>query len=659
MDEFNGQTCGIYPRVSTQKQARSDRTSLEDQTKACRAYALATGMAVDEMCVKPEPYTSTKMQRPELNDLLRIMQAHRVANLVIDRVDRMTRAGQLAAVQFLQQFTRAGITLHIVSMAYEDDLDDDEDERHASALVLRKHDDKAVKDFLDAAYAAQEDNKKRVRIVKRAKRSRAKKGHYLRGSRAPYGFRHEPVEWDAHGIPTHYKMVPDTVSYAERGFPLAATFAPNPHEARRRMVRLYAEGYSPKRIREMLVAAGVPTATAMTPRAGGAGEWYPRTVWMLVNNPLNEGKLYNFRHKNVPKDPDERHEDEWTQQAPVPLDKQILVEPKYGSPDPLVDEDTARALERRRETGNKSSRPWAASRYGEYALLATGRGRCMCGDSLYVNRTNRRGYDYLYYHCSKGRSFSELPCHRWSIRVDIADPIAWLDLTTALSTLDRTSGDNYMDVLAKAQLEYDRTPQADGALSDLEAALELLQRQYNDAHADYRRAQTSMVKASLLKDMERSALAIDEAERKIAARRQQAMRLDERREVLNTYLTQYRRYVDALWRIEPSDPAHMPLMIELARRVGATWTLKSLEPIRPHTPSLQEPDPFSVGLAISPDVAQPWFTTEQEERLALDPWNGGVVESGDPTTPEDSRVSEFGKAGTSLGRKSSQTSQPQ
>jgi DNA invertase Pin-like site-specific DNA recombinase len=230
--EFANQSCGVYPRVSTQKQARNDLSSLKDQEQACRDYAHATGMRVDEACVKPEPYTSTKMQRPELNDLLRTMTANHVPNLIIDRVDRMTRAGQLAAVQFLQQFTRAGITLHIVSMAY-DDADDDDDERATSALVLRKHDDKAVKDFLDGAYAAQEDNKKRVRIVRRAKRSRAKAGIYLRGPRAPYGFRHQPMEWDAHGNPTHYKLVPDVGPYAERGFPAAATFAPNPYEARK------------------------------------------------------------------------------------------------------------------------------------------------------------------------------------------------------------------------------------------------------------------------------------------------------------------------------------------------------------------------------------------------------------------------------------------
>ena len=55
--EFEGQACGVYPRVRTQKQARNDRSSLKDQEQACRDYARATGMRVDEACVKPEPYT--------------------------------------------------------------------------------------------------------------------------------------------------------------------------------------------------------------------------------------------------------------------------------------------------------------------------------------------------------------------------------------------------------------------------------------------------------------------------------------------------------------------------------------------------------------------------------------------------------------------------
>ena len=137
---------------------------------------------------------------------------------------------------------------------------------------------------------------------------------------------------------------------------------------------------------------------------------------------------------------------------------------------------------------------------------------------------------------------------------------AWLTLTGALATLDATSNDNYLDVLAKAQLEHDRTPAQDGALTDLEAARDELQRQYQDIHADYRRAQTPTVRASLVKDMDRLAIAIDDAERKLAARRQQAMRLDERRAVLNNYLVQYGRYVDALLKIDPAEPAHMPLI---------------------------------------------------------------------------------------------------
>lgn len=140
--EFDGQLAGIYPRVSTPAQAKRDRTSLQDQTLACREYAEAVGMVVDEACVRPEAYTSTVMQRPELNRLLAEMKARRVPNLIIDRADRLTRAGQLVAAAFLAQFTKAGITLHVVSMG---DGDDD-------ALIVR--DEKGIKDFLELAYEA-------------------------------------------------------------------------------------------------------------------------------------------------------------------------------------------------------------------------------------------------------------------------------------------------------------------------------------------------------------------------------------------------------------------------------------------------------------------------------------------------------------------------
>src|SRR5258708_6968224 len=167
--EFAGQTAGLYPRASSKNQAKRDSNSLSDQEAACRGYVDDLGMVVDEACVKPEAYTSTVMQRPELNLLLAEMKARHVPNLVIDRADRLTRAGQLAAATFLEGFIKAGITLHVVSLD----------------LVVR--DNKGVRDFLEAAFMAQQDNLQRARIVARAKRSLARGGRYIRGNKAPYG----------------------------------------------------------------------------------------------------------------------------------------------------------------------------------------------------------------------------------------------------------------------------------------------------------------------------------------------------------------------------------------------------------------------------------------------------------------------------------------
>ena len=68
--DFTGQTCGVYPRVSTQRQSKKDRTSLDDQVQACRDYAADHGMIVEEACVRRAAYTSTVMDRPELSELL-------------------------------------------------------------------------------------------------------------------------------------------------------------------------------------------------------------------------------------------------------------------------------------------------------------------------------------------------------------------------------------------------------------------------------------------------------------------------------------------------------------------------------------------------------------------------------------------------------------
>ena len=113
--EFAGKRFGIYPRVSTKAQSRDNKTSQDAQIEFCQEYGEGFGMDLDPVCVRKESYSSTTGDRPELNQLLRDMKARGVRNLVIDRVDRMTRADPFGAYKLLDRIVRANIWIHVAS----------------------------------------------------------------------------------------------------------------------------------------------------------------------------------------------------------------------------------------------------------------------------------------------------------------------------------------------------------------------------------------------------------------------------------------------------------------------------------------------------------------------------------------------------------------
>lgn len=246
---YAGQTCGIYPRVSTRKQSKPGRTSLDNQKRACELYAAKHGMQIDPDCVRGEAHTSTTADRPELNELLRNMKAQHVRNLVIDAVDRLTREDQIASVaKFLIPFIDAGIVLHVVKMN----------------LVVNTP--KGVNDFLNAVYQAWMDNQRRRMKTVEGKRSRAQYlGIFIRGNRAVYGFRWMASAWDDELNVTEKRLEPDIRPFVERGWP--TIFAPTPYAVRVKIIRMYGEeGWSLQQIADQLNADHVPTATMLLKR---------------------------------------------------------------------------------------------------------------------------------------------------------------------------------------------------------------------------------------------------------------------------------------------------------------------------------------------------------------------------------------------------------
>jgi len=589
--EFAGQTAGLYPRVSSKKQAKRDRNSLSDQETACRAYTDDLGMVVDEACVKPEAYTSTVMKRPELNLLLAEMKARHVPNLIIDRADRLTRAGQIAAATFLQQFTRAGIVLHVVSMD----------------LIVR--DDKGIKDFLDAAYQARQDNLQRARIVARAKRSLARAGRYLRGNKAPYGHRYVACEWDDEGNVLDKKMVLDERSFLDLGFP--TTFAPTPSAARREMVRLYAQGWSWKRIATRLDQEHVPTPDALAhcaPRSARGHLWWYQTVRYLVLHPLNAGILTNFRNRYSLADPDETHDEEWTQVRVKPISEHILVTPRFGGPEPLADAATLAQVEARAQMPRP--KPIPNGIYAERALLSGGRARCaLCGGPLRVRSVRRKTKVYLYYACHR-HELQRAACPGLSLPVTLLDPGAWFSVVDALTTLGE-GNDSYLDVLAATQAKTDTRAETGADYADnLRRVRDAFQVEAETLADELGKTRSALARDAIQRRIDRLEPEIVEATRKLAAHAHRAETTAARRALLGDVLEQWLRYSDVVLHLDPYVSACLPTMQAILRLTGAVLTIGKTARGAPTV---------AVAFTFTPQTAAPWFTAEALAALAAWP----------------------------------------
>jgi DNA invertase Pin-like site-specific DNA recombinase len=273
------------------------------------------------------------------------MRERAVRNLVIDRADRLTREGMLAAASLLSQFTAMGVTLHVVSMA----------------MTIK--DELQVMLFLQMAFAAQQANKARIAAMMRAKRKNAENGRFLRGNHPPYGFLYEPVEVNEAGRPTKIALAPDM---REIGGHRA-------WETRRNILHWYLEGASIRRIAKRLTEEGAPPARLLAGQHGSR-HWEPSVIADMLRDPLNIGVARSFRYKTEIAPPDRAHDYAWMRRVDTPMAEQIEL-PGVVTPPFLLTADEAAQMERRLETAQRF-RP--ATTATQTALLRGGLARARC-----------------------------------------------------------------------------------------------------------------------------------------------------------------------------------------------------------------------------------------------------------------------------------------
>jgi DNA invertase Pin-like site-specific DNA recombinase len=585
--EFAEQAFGIYPRVSTQVQATDDKASLDAQIAACTAYGERLGMILDPMCVRKEAHTSTTTDRPELNALLREMKSRGVKNLVVDRVDRLTREGRLAAAQLLQRFTDSGILLHIASYS----------------MVIR--DEMGVGSLMDMASAARMAHEARTRSRIEAMRYDAvHKGRYVRGSRPPYGYLWETLEKDARGRATKVRLVADR--RVVNGF--------EPWEVRRRICQEYLAGRSAWRIAERLSTEGVPTSRQLAGHQGAVPYWDPSTIRDILLSPLNYGEATTFRQRVVSRPPDSKHLTRWKVQVDVPVDKQISIPGMVA--DPVISQEEAKAIEALIKTGRQRSP--RNDTLAQWALLRGGMAHCavprpddptkVCGASLRVKWTRNKlaGMQYV----CRLHELQPTRCPGVTFRRDLLDSTIWANVCYHLTHPEK------LRELAEAQIAREVADDPSSHLTGLKRIKVDLERQATNLASSIATTDDAFSRGTLQRHLEQTGVALWELEEDIMIHERLVADAEQQQELLRNVQYQMDMHRELVWELPDAIGLfHERLTLEHVRLMRTI--LQSLGVQVSVGPGDAEGPGIDITYNLGAATKQPWFPTRSEVAVAV------------------------------------------
>ena len=100
----------IYARVSTDEQ--TDNFSIPTQIEAAHRYADAHGLTITHEF--REDYTGLKLDRPELNQVRRLMAQGEIDAVIVYESSRLTRSKAHGPI-LRDEFADAGVALHFVT----------------------------------------------------------------------------------------------------------------------------------------------------------------------------------------------------------------------------------------------------------------------------------------------------------------------------------------------------------------------------------------------------------------------------------------------------------------------------------------------------------------------------------------------------------------
>jgi predicted site-specific integrase-resolvase len=574
--EFAGQTFGIYPRVSSAAQATEDKVSLDVQIDDCREYGERLGMVLDRECVRKEAHTATTTERPALKELLRDMIARKMGNLVIDRADRLTREGILAAAYLLTQFTDAGILLHVASVG----------------MVVR--DEMGVNMFMQMASAGQQANTSRTRAIVQTKKGYARGGRYLSGNRPPYGFVKVVDKRNAKGQVTEFHFDAD----------LRDLDGYRPWEVRRDILRGYQEGRSPYQIAEWLTVHRVPTSRTLAGQPHASPHWSDTTIRDFLRDPINEGIVTSFRRTWEWAPPDARHPKRWKRHVWIAPDDRIDIPNAVAPEAVLLTPAEAARIRLRLPQGVQSSPRRATPETLERVLLLGGLARCgqprlddpnqPCGGALRLKHNGRKTWSG--YVCATHEKY-RLRCPGMpAVATWLLDALVWFQVQHDLLHTDR------LERLAEEQARLDAAGDDPASkLRTLRTTRDGFARRVKNLRDSIADTDNPDSRASLVHDLDEYQTSLRQADEDLAAYARVAQNEEHRRAVLSSLRYQVGRHVWRLLLLDTRRPGDVPSIRTILRSLGVQATVRRRED---GTPDLTIE--YNLGIA----TGAPWFTDE-------------------------------------------------
>jgi len=363
-----------YGRTSGES---GDSVSISSQHKRNRTYAESVGAFVAYEF--DEEYTGTKIERPCMNDIRKLIVQGKINAIVVFSADRLARSEYASGYLLDEVFIPHGIRLFLSSGAKEVDPSNPD-----SRLMFG----------VESTFSAHEARKIKERTA-RGKRELLEEGIWVgEGKTNKYGYRRE-----GHKRNTVIVCVDEEIALVQRIYTM-----------------FYSEDMGVQRICETLTAQGIATPSSAKGMLWNTrSTWHKSMIYRILKEEAYTGKWAAKRWKRIPND------NGGYKNIPLPKEEWVYIHMPHTR---IVSDALFEAVAVKLSEGRSTNAPRPRNEY----LL----GRCCkcqeCGYAMFSKRQGKWGEThYSYYNCG-GKEEKRSPCTLPASSTQKVDALVWAEL---------------------------------------------------------------------------------------------------------------------------------------------------------------------------------------------------------------------------------------